>query len=328
MPQDGLAQVLRHLPQPQHPDVLVGNNTCDDAGVFRISDELALVQTTDFFPPLVDDPFPFGRIAAANALSDVYAMGGEPLTALNIVAFPDKQLPYEILVDILRGGADACAEAGCVVLGGHSVRDNQIQFGLAVTGRVHPQQILTNSGARPGDRLILTKPLGTGVLVSAAKGNKLPEFELAEAVAVMSALNKPGALAARRVGVNACTDITGFGLIGHAAEMAAGSDVTITLHAQRVPLMRHVLDLAYEGVITRAAHTARQFLGPALRVDDVDETMTDVLCDAQTSGGLLLSVPAARSAALVAALHEAGAICAVEVGEVGPPGPLRMHLVP
>lgn len=322
-----MAQVLRHLPPQRHPDLLVGADTLDDAGVFRLSDDLALVQTTDFFPPLVDDPYAFGRIAAANALSDVYAMGGTPLTALNLVGWPDKVLGYDLLAEILRGGADAVAEAGAVIVGGHSVRDSEIKYGLAVTGRVHPQHILTNAGARPGDRLVLTKPIGTGVLCSAAKAGKLTDADLAEAICVMSALNRPAAEAALAVGASACTDITGFGLVGHASEMAAASRATITLFAERVPLLAGTLDLADEGVVTRAAKTARNFLGPKLRIEDIDETLANVLCDAQTSGGLLISIAAERCIDLVRELAKRGATCAAVVGEVGAPSDELIRLL-
>src|SRR5262245_35681502 len=217
-----MAQVLRQLDRPSHPDLLVGTETFDDAGIFRIAPDLALVQTVDFFPPLIDDPFDFGRIAATNSLSDVYAMGGEPLTAMNIVGFPDKELSPDVLVAILRGGADVVREAGAVIVGGHSVRDAEVKYGLSVTGRVHPKRILTNAGARVGNRLVLTKPLGSGVLTSAAKSGKMPPEELGEAIRVMSSLNRPGRDAAIAIGVNACTDVTGFGLVGHAFEMAEG----------------------------------------------------------------------------------------------------------
>lgn len=317
MPQDGLAHVLRQLEPWSHPDLLVGTNTCDDAGVFRLNDELALVQTTDFFPPLVDDASAFGRIAAANALSDVYAMGGTPLTVLNLVGFPDKTLPLDVLVEILRGGADAVREAGAVVVGGHSVRDSEIKYGLAVTGVVHPRRIWTNAGARPGDVLVLTKPLGSGVLCSATKAKKMPDEELAEAIRVMSALNKPGCEAGLKVGVNACTDITGFGLIGHAFEMADASGVTIVVHASSVPLLPRTLEFARQGVLTRAHKTTQTFLGAKLyTASDVEPALAGVLADAQTSGGLLLAVPAERCAALRAALLSAGTICAAVVGEV------------
>jgi selenide,water dikinase len=297
--------------------------------VFRINDELALVQTTDFFPPLVDDPFAFGRIAAANALSDVYAMGGEPLTALNLVGFPDKVLPLDILVEILRGGADAVREAGAVIVGGHSIRDSEIKYGLAVTGRVHPQHILTNAGARPGDQLVLTKPLGSGVLCSAAKANKLPPEDLAEAIRVMAALNKPGRDAAVKVGVNACTDITGFGLLGHAFELAEASNVTLMLEASKVPLLARTLEFARQGVLTRTHKTTQAFLGDKLLVDDaVEPALAGVLMDAQTSGGLLLSVSAARCDALLSELSARDAICAAQVGRVEAHDGARIRLVP
>jgi selenide,water dikinase len=285
--------------------------------VFRLTPELALVQTVDFFPPLVNDPYDFGRIAAANALSDVYAMGGEPLTALNIVGFPDKELAPEVLVEILRGGADVCRAAGAVVVGGHSVRDAEVKFGLAVTGRVHPQQVWTNAGAKPGDRLVLSKPLGTGVLVSAAKSGKLDEGALAEAVAVMTTLNRAAAEAGRAVGVHACTDITGFGLVGHAYEMAAASGVVIELRAGQVPLMRHVLELAQQGALTRASKAAELHLGSELEVAaDVPAALAGILMDAQTSGGLLFSVAADRCAALVEELRRRGTPAAAVVGDV------------
>src|SRR5262245_38139838 len=255
-----MAQVLRQLERPTHPDLLVGTETFDDAGVFRLTDEIALVQTTDFFPPLVDDPFDFGRIAAANALSDVYAMGGEPLTCLNIVCFPDRELDPQVLVDILRGGADTAAKAGAVIVGGHSVRDAEVKYGMAVTGRVHPKRILTNAGAQPGDVLVLTKPIGSGVLCTAAKQDKLPQEELREAIEVMAALNKPGRDAAVAVGVNACTDITGFGLVGHAFEMAEGSGLTVELNAANVPLLARTLEFAREGLLTRTHKTTRAYL--------------------------------------------------------------------
>lgn len=323
-----MVQVLRQLEPMTHPDLLVGSETFDDAGVFRLSEDLALVQTTDFFPPLVDDPYDFGRIAAANALSDVYAMGGEPLTCLNIVGFPDKELPPEVLVDILRGGAAVAREAGAVIVGGHSVRDAEVKYGMAVTGRVHPQRVLTNAGARPGDRLVLTKPLGSGVLCSAVKSGRMDASELAEAVSVMTALNKAGRDAAVAVGVHACTDVTGFGLVGHAFEMAEASGVTIEIEAAAVPLMARVLEFARQGVLTRAHKTARAYLGSKLRVDpDVEEALAGVLLDAQTSGGLLLSVASEKLSALLDALQSRKAICAAAIGGVAAfDGTLRVHL--
>jgi selenide,water dikinase len=322
-----MAQVLRQLEPVRHPDLLVGTDTLDDAGVFRLSDDLALVQTTDFFPPLVDDPYAFGQIAAANALSDVYAMGGEPLTALNLVGYPDKDLSYDWLVEILRGGADTVKAAGAVIVGGHSVRDSEIKYGLAVTGRVHPDRIWTNSGARPGDVLVLTKPIGSGVLTGAAKSGKLPVEELAEAIHVMASLNQPGRDAGAKVGVSACTDITGYGLVGHAAEMAEGSDVKIVLEASKIPLMARTLEFARQGALTRAHKTTRSFLGAKLQIDgDVEDALAGALMDAQTSGGLLLSVSADKVDALVAELQAAGAICAAVVGRVEAADGVRIRL--
>lgn len=323
-----MTQVLRQLAPVRHPDLLVGTSTFDDAGVFRIAPDLALVQTLDFFPPLVDDPYDFGRIAAANALSDVYAMGGAPLTALNIVCFPDKELDAEVLVEILRGGADICAEAGCVVVGGHSVRDAEVKFGLAVTGRIDPRHILTNTGARPGDALILTKPLGSGVLASAAKADRIPPEDLVEAIRTMTRLNRGASEAALRAGVHACTDVTGFGLAGHAFEMAEGSDVSIRIRASAVPLLPRTLEMARLGILTRAAKATREFLGDRLRIaPEVEEALAGALLDAQTSGGLLLSVPQNRAAALMAELPTAAAASAV-IGDVLPPGRERVTIEP
>jgi selenide, water dikinase len=307
--------------------LLVGADTLDDAGVYQLSPDLALVLTTDFFPPLVDDPYDFGRIAAANALSDVYAMGGEPLVALNLVGFPDKELDLSVLVEILRGGSDVVTAAGACIAGGHSVRDAEVKYGLAVTGRVPPQRILTNANAQPGDQLVLTKPIGSGVLTTAVKRGLLPPDELREAVTVMTTLNKAGRDAAVKVGVSACTDITGFGLIGHAGEMAAGGRVTIVLHAGQVPLMNHTLDLARQGVITRMAGGGRTFLGEQLVIEPgVEEALASVLADAQTSGGLLISVPAARCAALVAELQAQGTLTAAVVGRVEPASDVRVRV--
>lgn len=322
-----MAQVLRQLERPSHPDLLVGTETFDDAGVFRLNDELALVQTTDFFPPLVDDPYDFGRIAAANAISDVYAMGGEPLTCLNIVCFPDRELDPQVLVDILRGGADIATKAGAVVVGGHSIRDAEVKYGMAVTGRVHPQRILTNAGARPGDVLVLTKPIGSGVLCSAAKQEKMPADELREAIEVMAALNKPGRDAAVAVGVHACTDITGFGLAGHAFEMAEGSDVSIELYAERVPLLARALEFARQGIVTRAHKTARAYLGDRLAIDAaVEPALANVLLDAQTSGGLLLSVPESSLDRLLSELKSRKSLECSVVGKVTSPRNHRVAL--
>lgn len=312
------AQVLRQLPRPTDPNLLVGTDHFDDAGVYRLSEDAALVTTLDFFPPLVDDPYTFGRIAAANALSDIYAMGGRPLTVLNIVGFPDKELPIEVLAEILRGGSERVAAAGAVVAGGHSVRDAEVKYGMAVTGIIHPQRILTNGGAKPGDMLVLTKPLGSGILTSAVKSGKLPPQELQECIEVMVDLNAGACEAALEVGVHACTDITGFGLIGHAQEMAAASEVTLEIEAAAVPLMRHALELGRQGVVTRAWKSNLEAIGAAFDAGGVDETLVKVLADAQTSGGLLLAVPADRADALVEALKRRKTRAAAIIGRALP----------
>ena len=311
-------QVLHRLPASSHPDLLVGIEHFDDAGVFRLDERTALVQSLDFFPPLVDDPYEFGRIAAANALSDVYAMGGQPLTAMNIVGFPDQDLPVELLVEILRGGAERVTAAGAVLVGGHSVRDAEIKYGLSVTGRIDPERIITNGKAEPGDTLVLTKPLGSGVLTSAAKAGLLDEAGLAETVTVMTELNRGGAEAMIEVGVRAATDITGFGLIGHAFEMAEASQVTLEIEAGKVPLLEQTLEFAARGVVTRMHKDTLNHLGDKLQVADVDPTLVKVLADAQTSGGLLIAVPQERADRLVAALKKHDAPCAALVGRVMP----------
>ena len=313
-----MAQVLRQLPLVKHPDLLVGTDHLDDAGVFRLTDSLAIVQSLDFFPPLLEDPFTFGQIAAANSFSDIYAMGGKPITALNIAGFPDTVLPPDILVEILKGGSERVAAAGAVIVGGHSVRDVEIKYGLAVTGTIHPARIITNAGARPGDRLVLTKPLGSGVLTSAAKAGKMPESDLAEAIDVMIDLNRQACEAMLAVGVHAATDITGFGLTGHAFEMADASAVTITIDAKAVPLMAGTMEFAKEGELTRTHKTTLANIGDRFGAGAVDETLVKLLADAQTSGGLLISVKQSRCDELVSSLHENGTKCAVVIGRVDP----------
>src|SRR5947209_17748041 len=238
MSPQGIAQVLRHLPGTSDPNLLVGTETSDDAGVYRLTDDLALVQTIDFFPPVVNDPFVYGQIAAANALSDVYAMGGTPKTALNLVGYPDDKDPsMEWLGKILMGGAERCTTAGAVILGGHTVRDAEIKYGLAVTGLVHPQKVLTNAAARPGDRLVLTKPLGTGFVTTAHRANECPDEVFQAACASMTQLNDVGMKAMLEAGAHSATDITGFGLAGHAYGMAQGSGATLVLELSRLPLI-------------------------------------------------------------------------------------------
>lgn len=282
--------MLRHLPKINDPNLLVGPETSDDAAVYRVSDDTAVIQTLDFFPPMVDDPYIFGQIAAANALSDVYAMGGRPLLALNIVCFPNC-LDVKVLKEILRGGADKVNEAGAVIAGGHSVEDNEPKYGLAVCGIVQPDKMLSNSGAVPGDMLVLTKPLGTGIINTAIKGDIASEETAALAVKYMSMLNNKAAEAMLKVGVNACTDITGFGFLGHAAEMARASNVTLEIWSKECPVIPGVKDLAMMGMIPAGAYNNRYHLGDNVVFDlSVPREIQDVLFDPQTSGGLLISV--------------------------------------
>lgn len=299
-----------------HPDLLVGAEHFSDAGVFRLRPDLAIVQTVDFFPPIVDDPFAFGQIAAANSLSDCYTMGATPVTCLNIVGFPDKDLPLEILNRILAGGANKVAEAGAVIVGGHSVRDTEIKYGLAVTGTVHPDRFMNNNGARPGDRLILTKPIGSGVMTGAARAGRIPPEELAETIAVMVELNAAASRVAVAVGAHAVTDVTGFGLVGHAFEMADASAVTLEISATAVPLIGRTKELAAAGALTRTHTTTLEFVGQRCMSAGADELLVKILADAQTSGGLLMSVPAERSVEAVKLLKEAGVAYAAEIGHV------------
>lgn len=303
--------------------------TADDAGVFRLTPEIALIQTVDFFTPVVNDPYTFGQIAAANAISDVFAMGGRPLTALNIVCYPSATVPKEVLKDILAGGLDKIHEAGALLVGGHSVDDTELKYGLAVTGVVHPDRVLTNAGARPGDLLILTKPVGTGVIATAMKGRLAdPEAEAA-AVAVMTALNRlPEECLAPGV-IHGLTDITGFGLLGHALELAVASGVELTLAARQVPLLPRAYDYAAMGLVPAGSFANRNFCARSLTVDPgVDPVLLDLLADAQTNGGLLLAAAPEAADALLAALRREGFPQAALIGEVSGAGPGRIILRP
>ena len=285
--------------------------------MFRLAPDLALVQTVDFFAPIVDDPFAFGQIAAANALSDVYAMGGEPKTALNIAAFPQEGVPMEVLGEILRGGIEKAAEAGVVVVGGHTIADEEIKFGMAVTGIVHPDRIWRNVGARPGDALVLTKPLGTAIVTTAAKRGAAIADALPAAIRSMSTLNAAAARALRALDVHACTDVTGFGLMGHAYEMAHGSDVTIVLEAAALPLLPEARRLAVAGTSTGGCRRNRSWLDDKVAVAaDVAADLVEVAFDPQTSGGLLVAVAEADVARAIDALRAAGALAVALVGRV------------
>ena len=282
---------MKDLPAIEHPDLLVGKETSDDAGVIRVRDDLALIQTVDFFTPMVNNPRDFGRIAAANALSDVYAMGGIPLTAMNIVCFPKDDEPIDILKQILQGGLDKIHEAGALLVGGHSVDDPEIKYGLSVTGVIHPEKVMTNSGCREGDHLILTKPIGTGILTTAIKGQFVDRLAEREAINWMSRLNSEGASIMQEVGCNACTDVTGFGLLGHVLEMAVSSGVTVEINISEVPIIDTVREMANMGMVPAGSFANRKYCEQSVVIEgQVDEVMMDILADTQTSGGLLISV--------------------------------------
>jgi len=295
-----LAQVLRSLTLPTSPNLLIGLDVKDDAAVYQIADGLALVQTVDFFPPIVDDPYTFGAIAAANALSDIYAMGGRPILALAIAGFPE-DLPPTTISAILQGGADKVAEAGAVVAGGHTVIDKEPKYGLCVTGLVHPNRVTAKAHARPGDRLLLTKPLGTGVITTAHKRGLASATDLAAAVASMTKLNRRAAELADGSTLHSATDITGYGLLGHAAELARNSAVGLRIALERVPLLPGALDYARQGIFPGGLSRNREYLlseGTVRLAEDLPEAHTQLLFDPQTSGGLLFAVPAHEEAPL------------------------------
>ena len=307
---------------PSHPDLLVGINTGDDAAVYRLDDKTALVVTVDFFTPITDDPYEFGLVAAANSLSDVYAMGARPLLALNVVGFP-AALAAELLGDVLRGGYDKATEAGCLIVGGHTVDDEEPKYGLSVVGLVEPGKQVSNANARPGDALVLTKPIGTGIITTGAKAGTAPADVLKNAVAVMATLNRAASEAMMKVGVNACTDVTGFGLMGHLASMVRGSGVGATVRLADVPVLPGARELLAAG--TAPGGTYRN-MNSVADSTDWDDSLTEedrlLLCDAQTSGGLLISVPAEDLDALLAGLREAAVPTIAVIGEitVGPEG--------
>jgi selenide,water dikinase len=306
------------LPLISDPRILTGYEHAEDAGVYKISDDLALVQTVDFFTPTVDDPYIFGQIAAVNAINDIYAMGGKPLTAMNIVCFPVKTMDKSVLKDVLRGGLSKMREAGVLLMGGHSVEDNEIKYGLAVTGTIHPDQVLYNRGARPGDQLILTKPLGTGIISTALKAGAVSESLLAKAVACMTELNQKAAELVIAAGdIHACTDITGFGFLGHACETIEGGDVGLRIRSAAIPIFEGVRDLAETGYIPGGLYRNRNF-----RIEQVEKAPScpdwifDVCFDPQTAGGLFFSLPAAKARTLVETMRRAGIPDAAIVGDV------------
>lgn len=299
-----------------HPNLLVGTSTGDDAAVYKVADDLAIVLTVDFFPPIVDDPYTFGEVAAANALSDVYAMGGKPILALNIVGFP-ASLPKEILGEILKGGASKAREAGVLIVGGHTVDDKEPKYGMAVTGVVKPGLQVTNASARVGDLLVLTKPIGTGIITTAGKQQRVSSEVLANAVRVMGTLNRAACEAMMSVGVNACTDVTGFGLLGHLRGMAEGSGVGARVALRQVPVLEGVAELQEAGIAPGGTHRNLQSVDRVARWHpDIDENAKILLCDAQTSGGLLISVAPDRCDRLLDELRAAAVETRAVIGEI------------
>ena len=295
--------------------MLVGTETSDDAGVYRLRPDLAIVNTVDFFTPIVDDPYVFGQISAANALSDVYAMGGEPKTCLNIVCFPKGKMAIEVLGEILKGGADKVMESGAVIIGGHSIIDEEIKYGMAVTGVIHPDKIFRNVGVQEGDVLILTKPLGTGIITTALKKGKASKKSVDEAVTSMTTLNAAASTVMRKYPVHACSDVTGFGILGHALGIASGSGVTLVIESAKMPLLSQAPRLAEKGHLTGGCKRNREYLENKITIEkSVREGLVEVALDPQTSGGLLIAVAKRHAAKLLADLHAAGVQHAVEVG--------------
>ena len=310
-----LERVLKAVTPVTNEHVLADMTGADDAGVFKISDQLALVQTLDFFTPVVNDPTLFGKIAAANALSDVYAMGGTPLTAMNIVGFPVPLVEQGVLTDVLNGAASIVSEAGAAIVGGHSIENREPIFGMSITGQVNPNEIWKNKGAQVGDVLVLTKRIGTGIMNNALKADLFPTGT-AQAVASMSTLNRVAAEVAHNFTIHACTDVTGFSLMGHSVEMASASDVTIHIKAYDVPLFEDVIEAAQMGLVPAASYGNRKAITDVQVDANLDGVWTDILFDPQTSGGLLFSVPATEGPDLVKALHDVGVECAAIVGTV------------
>ena len=309
--------MLKRLPVEKSPNLLVGFNTADDAGVFRINDHQALVQTVDFFPPIVDDPYQFGQIAAANALSDVYAMGGTPLTALNIVGFPPK-MPHEVLHKILLGGGDKIREAGAAVVGGHSIKDNELKYGVAVTGIIDIDKIITNAGAKPGDRLFLTKALGTGIIATAIKQKAASPEAIEAVVKQMAELNRLASELMVKHGAHAATDVTGFGLLGHAFEIADASGVSIKINFDKLPLLPGAVEYAAQKFLTGGAKANEEYLQNRVRISPrLKRAEIDVIYDAQTSGGLLIALPEESAGKFVSDARSME-LPAAEIGEVIP----------
>ncbi len=310
-------------------NLLVGMDRPDDAGVYRVSDELALILTLDFFTPIVDDPYDFGQIAVVNALSDVYAMGGVPKLAMNIICFPVKEMDISVLESVLRGGMDKMVEAGVLLVGGHSVEDREIKYGLSVTGMVHPEKVLKNTGARPGDALVLTKPLGTGIIATAVKGEMADPAVEQKVVSSMKMLNRIPAEVMAGYDVHACTDITGFGLLGHACEMIEGTGVGMRIFSSRVPIFPEAIEYAGMGLIPAGAYRNEGFRKAMVEVSQgVGDDLRMALYDPQTSGGLLIAIPANQAEGIVSQLHARGITEAAVMGEISARDPGRIIVLP
>jgi selenide, water dikinase len=312
-----LAEALKDLPKMNDENLLVDIDTHDDAGVYKVSDEIALIQTTDFFPPICSDAYDYGQIAAANALSDVYAMGGKPITALNLLLFPSKNISMQVLKEILRGGQEKVAESGALVVGGHTVVDDIPKYGLAVTGIVHPEKVITNANAEQGDVLVLTKAIGTGVIISGKKGNEVTDKVYSEAIETMKRLNSASATVMQEFNVRAATDVTGFGLLGHAMKMAEASDVSIEINSNAVPIIEGAYDLVDKGYIPCASFSNQEYLKEVVSFSKgLDYNLKMLLLDAQTSGGMLICVSQNQADALVGRLREEGDVVSTVVGRV------------
>ncbi len=327
LPADLLLAAIKDLPRPTDPNLLVGIDTCDDAGVYKLTDEIALIETTDFFPPICSDTFEFGQIAAANALSDVYAMGGRVLTAMNLVMFPATGIPFTVLTEILRGGQNKVSEAGGVIVGGHTIADSPPKYGLAVTGIVHPDRIIANTQAQPGEALILAKALGTGAIVAGQRIGEATPAEYRAALDSMKQLNRRGAEIMQKYGVRAATDITGFGLLGHAKHVAQGSRATLRIDWRKVPALAGALRLLDLGCIPGGAFRNLTYVEAVTAfAADLPYAVKMLLLDPQTSGGLLMTVTPSQADALIADLRTAEYTHAAVIGEVLPPGPAALEI--
>jgi len=326
LPAQKLEEVLKSLPKTEHPNLLVGIDTQDDAGVYKITDDIALIQTTDFFPAICSDPYEFGQIAAANSLSDIYAMGGKPLTALNLIMFPDDKIPLNVYAEILKGGNDKVIEAGAMIIGGHTINDDPPKYGLAVTGTVHPTEIITNANAKPGEILILTKPLGTGIIVSGEKIGEVSEKDYRNALNYMKLLNKSAAEIMQKYQVRAATDITGFSFLGHSMKIAISSKVSMKINSKKIPLLSRAYELTDLGCIPGAAFRNQSYIEPNCFFEKIDYNRKMLMFDAQTSGGILMSVKRKSAENILQELRANDCPQAEIVGEVIEPQKYKIRI--